>query len=128
MRIRLTSVIVDDQEKAKVFYTEVLGFLLAKDFPAGEHHWLTVVSAEDPDGVELLLEPDANPASRVYQRALFDESIPAAAFASADVQAEYERLRELGVRFPQPPLPMGPTVMAVFEDTCGNLIQLYQTP
>ncbi|MGN6742388.1 MAG: VOC family protein [Amnibacterium sp.] len=124
MRIHLTSVLVDDQEKALRFYTEVLGFRPKADVPLGEYRWLTVVSPEEPDGPELLLEPDAHPAAKPFKRALSGDGIPAASFAVADVQREYERLRGLGVRFAQEPTPAGPVVTAVLDDTCGNLVQL----
>ena len=127
MRIALTSVMVDDQEKALAFYTDVLGFVKKTDVPAGEFRFLTVASPEGPEGVELLLEPNAHPAAKVFQKAIFDDGIPATSFASADIQGEYERLRERGVVFRQPPTQMGPVTVAVFEDTCGNLIQLHQT-
>ena len=124
MRINLTSVLVDDQDKALRFYTEVLGFVKKTEVPLGEHRWLTVVSPEDPDGVELVLEPDGHPAVRPFKEALVRDGIPAASFAVDDVTAEYDRLQALGVRFTQAPLDMGPVVTAVFDDTCGNLIQL----
>lgn len=126
MKINLTSVIVDDQEKALRFYTEVLGFAKKTEIPAGQYRWLTVVSPDDPDGTELVLEPNANPAAQAYQEALLEQGIPLTAFAVDDVQAEYERLGALGVVFQSQPTPAGPTVIAVFEDTCGNLIQIYQ--
>jgi catechol 2,3-dioxygenase-like lactoylglutathione lyase family enzyme len=124
MRIGLTSVFVDDQQKALRFYTEVLGFRPKRDVPLGTYRWLTVVSPEDPDGVELLLEPDAHPATRPFTQALVADGIPFASFAVDDVHAEFDRLRGLGVRFTQEPTPMGPVVTAVLDDTCGNLIQL----
>ena len=126
MRIALTSVLVDDQEKALAFYTGVLGFVKRTDIPAGEFRFLTVASPEGPEGVELLLEPNHHPAGKVFQKALFDDGIPATSFASADVQQEYEGLRARGVVFRQPPTAMGPVTVATFEDTCGNLIQLHQ--
>jgi catechol 2,3-dioxygenase-like lactoylglutathione lyase family enzyme len=126
MRITLTSVLVDDQAKALRFYTEVLGFALKTDVPLGEHRWLTVVSPEAPDGPELLLEPDAHPAAGPFKAALAEDGIPFTSFAVEDVQAEYERLSALGVRFTQPPTAMGPVTTAVLDDTCGNLIQLVQ--
>ncbi|MEU7045397.1 VOC family protein [Streptomyces varsoviensis] len=126
MRINLTSVFVDDQEVAKRFYTEVLGFLLKHDIPMGEDRWLTVVSPERPDGTELVLEPSGHPAVQPYKTALVQDGIPATAFAVDDVRAEYERLRGLGVRFTQEPADMGPVTVAVFDDTCGNLIQIMQ--
>jgi catechol 2,3-dioxygenase-like lactoylglutathione lyase family enzyme len=124
MRINLTSVFVDDQAAALKFYTEVLGFVKKTEVPAGEHLWLTVVSPEQQDGVELLLEPSGHPAVAPYKQALAADGIPAAQFAVDDVRAEYDRLRELGVTFTQAPTQMGPVTTAVFDDTCGNLIQI----
>ncbi|MEU8507570.1 VOC family protein [Streptomyces brevispora] len=124
MRIHLASVFVDDQEKALRFYTDVLGFVKKNDVPVGADRWLTVVSPEDPDGTELLLEPDGHPAAKPYKTALVKDSIPATSFAVDDVQAEFDRLRGLGVRFTQEPMEMGPVTTAVLDDTCGNLIQL----
>jgi catechol 2,3-dioxygenase-like lactoylglutathione lyase family enzyme len=124
MRINLASVLVDDQDKALRFYTEVLGFKQKADVPVGEHRWITVVSPEDPDGTELLLEPDAHPAAKPFKEALVADGIPFTAFAVDDVRAEFERLRGLGVRFTQEPTEMGPVTTAVFDDTCGNLIQI----
>jgi catechol 2,3-dioxygenase-like lactoylglutathione lyase family enzyme len=124
MRIKLTSVLVDDQTKALRFYTEVLGFVKKHEIPLGEHSWLTVVSPDDPDGTELLLEPDEHPAARPFKGALVEDGIPFASFAVDDVAAEYERLVALGVRFTQRPSEMGPVTTAVFDDTCGNLIQI----
>jgi len=124
MRINLTSVFVDDQEKALAFYTDVLGFVKKNDVPVGEHRWLTVVSAEEPDGVELLLEPNAHPAAATYQQAISADGIPATSFAVPDCTAEAARLTERGVVFTQQPLSMGPVTTAVFEDTVGNLIQI----
>ncbi|MFF8651057.1 VOC family protein [Streptomyces griseoluteus] len=126
MRINLASVFVDDQEKALRFYTEVLGFVRKADVPLGEYRWLTVVSPEQPDGTELLLEPDVHPAVKPYTSALRGDGIPATSFAVDDVRAEYERLRGLGVRFTQEPVAAGPVTVAVLDDTCGNLIQLAQ--
>ncbi|MGB8646535.1 MAG: VOC family protein [Anaerolineae bacterium] len=126
MKIKLTSVFVDDQDKALKFYTEVLGFVKKKDFPVGQFKWLTVVSPQEPDGTELLLEPNDNPAARNYQRAIFEQGITATAFAVEDVYQEYERMKGLGVVFTMAPARMGPTLVAVFEDTCGNLIQLFR--
>lgn len=128
MRIHLTSVLVDDQAKALRFYTEVLGFVKKHDVPLGAYAWLTVVSPEDPDGTELLLEPDEHPAVRPFKSALVEDGIPFASFAVEDIDAEYERLVALGVRFTQPPTEMGPVTTAVLDDTCGNLIQLSTTP
>ncbi|WP_228973119.1 VOC family protein [Streptomyces sp. DH12] len=124
MRIHLSSVFVDDQEKAERFYTDVLGFVKKHDVPLGEDRWLTVVSPEDPDGTELLLEPSGHPAVRPYKTALVEDGIPATSFAVDDVHAEFRRLRALGVRFTQEPLEMGPVTTAVLDDTCGNLVQL----
>jgi catechol 2,3-dioxygenase-like lactoylglutathione lyase family enzyme len=124
MRINLASVLVDDQEKALRFYTEALGFVKKHDVPLGQARWLTVVSADDPDGTELLLEPDGHPAAKPFKQALVDDGIPYTSFAVDDVNVEYDRLRALGVRFTQEPLEMGPVTTAVFDDTCGNLIQI----
>ncbi|MFC4607291.1 VOC family protein [Streptomyces maoxianensis] len=124
MKIHLSSVFVDDQDKALRFYTDVLGFVKKHDVPLGEDRWLTVVSPEDPDGTELLLEPSGHPAVQPYKTALVQDGIPATSFAVDDVQAEFNRLRELGVHFTQEPLEMGPVTTAVLDDTCGNLIQI----
>ena len=124
MQITLTSVLVDDQEKALRFYTDVLGFVAKNDVPMGEHRWLTVVSPEQPDGVELLLEPDEHPAARAFKQGLVADGIPFNSFAVADVHQEYDRLTALGVRFTQPPTQMGPVTTAVLDDTCGNLLQI----
>ncbi|MEV2277157.1 VOC family protein [Nocardiopsis sp. NPDC049922] len=124
MRIRLTSVFVDDQDKALRFYTDVLGFVKKTEVPLGGASWLTVVSAEEPDGTELLLEPDGHPVAKAYKAGLVADGIPCAQFDVDDVQAEFERLRDLGVRFTQEPTEMGPVTMAVFDDTCGNLVQI----
>lgn len=124
MRITLTSVFVDDQDKAQAFYTEILGFRDKTDVPLGEDGWLTVVSGDDPDGVELLLEPDSHPAVGPFKDALVQDGIPAAQFTVDDVGAEHDRLVDLGVRFTQQPLDMGTVTTAVFDDTCGNLIQI----
>jgi len=124
VRINLASVLVDDQQKALRFYTEVLGFVKKNDVPMGEHSWLTVVSPQDPDGVELVLEPGDHPAVGPFKAALVADGIPFTSFAVDDVQQEYERLRALGVTFTQPPTVMGPVTTAVLDDTCGNLIQL----
>lgn len=128
IRIHLTSVHVDDQDKALAFYTDVLGFAPKHDVPMGDHRWLTVASPEDPDGTELLLEPDDHPAARAYMQALVEDGIPAASFAVDDVHATYERLTQAGVRFLQEPTEMGPVTTAVLDDTCGNLIQIATTP
>ena len=125
MRINVTSVLVDNQDKALAFYTDVLGFLKKTDIPlGGGAKWLTVVSPDAPDGVELLLEPDAHPAARPFKEALVEDGIPYTSFAVDDVQAEFDRLSGLGVTFVQPPTAMGPVTTAVFDDTCGNLIQI----
>ena len=127
MRIILTGVFVDDQDKALKLYTETLGFVLKHDVPAGEHRWITVVSPDDPDGTELLLEPNENPVAQTYQKGLFDQGIPANSFGVTDIHAEHERLKALGVSFTMEPTEMGPVTIAVFDDTCGNLIQMMQT-
>ncbi|MGH2444571.1 MAG: VOC family protein [Candidatus Limnocylindria bacterium] len=124
MRINVTSIHVDDQAKALDFYTDALGFVKKTDVPAGEYRWLTVVSPEAPDGVELLLEPNDHPAARAYQQAIVADGIPAASFAVDDVQAEFNRLTAKGVTFVQAPASMGPVTTAVLDDTCGNLIQI----
>lgn len=126
MKIHLSSVFVDDQDKALRFYTDVLGFVKKTEVPVGTDRWLTVVSPEDLDGTELLLEPDGHPAVRPYKEALVMDGIPAASFAVEDMAAEVDRLRALGVRFTQEPLDMGPVTTAVLDDTCGNLIQIAQ--
>jgi catechol 2,3-dioxygenase-like lactoylglutathione lyase family enzyme len=126
MRIVVTSVFVDDQTKALAFYTNVLGFTTKQDVPMGEHRWLTVVSPDDPAGTELLLEPAAHPAVGPFRDALVSDGIPFTSFGVADVHAEYERLKGLGVRFVQEPVQMGPVTTAVLDDTCGNLIQIAQ--
>ena len=124
LKIHLASVFVDDQDKALRFYTDVLGFMKKTDIPLGEFRWLTVVSADDPNGTELVLEPDAHPAARPFKEALVRDGIPFTSFAVEDVRAEFERLRAVGVRFTQEPAAMGPVTTAVFDDTCGNLIQI----
>ncbi|MBV9206338.1 MAG: VOC family protein [Actinobacteria bacterium] len=124
MKIVLTSIYVDDQDKALEFYTRVLGFVKKTEIPLGEHRWLTVVSPEDPDGVQLLLEPSDHPAVGPYRQALAADGIPAASFAVPDVHEEHARLAGLGVEFTQSPAEMGPVTSAVFDDTCGNLIQI----
>ncbi len=126
MKIKLNSVFVDDQDKALKFYTEVLGFVKKHDIPVGEFKWLTVVSPEGPDDIELLLEPNDNPAAKTYQKAIFEQGIPLTAFAVDDIEKEYERMKQLGVVFTTEPTKTGPVTQAVFDDTCGNLIQLYQ--
>lgn len=125
IRITLSSVFVDDQAKALRFYTDVLGFVKSRDIPVGEYRWLTVRAA-DGGAVELALEPNANPAARVYQQALLEQGIPATSFEVDDLQAEFERLRRAGVAFTSPPRDVGPVSVATLVDTCGNLIQLHQ--
>ena len=124
MKVYVTSVMVDDQRKALAFYTDVLGFVKKHDIPLGEHSWLTLVSPEDPDGTELLLEPDEHPAARPFKQALVEDGIPFTSLAVGDVAAEYDRLVARGVRFTLPPTDMGSVTAAVFDDTCGNLIQI----
>jgi catechol 2,3-dioxygenase-like lactoylglutathione lyase family enzyme len=126
MRIYITSIFVDDQAKALDFYTKKLGFDVKNDVPVGEHRWLTVVSKEQPDGTELLLEPSDHPAVTPYKNALVEDGIPATSFQVDDVDAEFERLKDIGVKFTQEPTDAGPVRMAVFDDTCGNLLQLVQ--
>ena len=126
MRINLTSVLVDDQEKALRFYADVLGFKKRRDVPLGEHRWLTVTSAEDPNGTELVLEPDSHPAARPFKEALVEDGIPFTSFAVEDLGREFKRLQAAGVRFTQEPAQMGPVRTAVFDDTCGNLIQIVE--
>ncbi len=126
MRIKLTSLMVDDQEKALRFYTDVLGFKKKHDVPVGEYRWITVTSPEGPDDVELVLEPNANPAGKAFQESMFKQGIPLAAFEVSDLAAEFARLSAKGVAFTTPPTPAGPVSLALFADTCGNLIQLYQ--
>jgi catechol 2,3-dioxygenase-like lactoylglutathione lyase family enzyme len=124
IRINLASVLVDDQAKALAFYTEVLGFQKKNDIPLGDARWLTVVSPADPDGPELVLEPDSHPAVKPFKTALVEDGIPFTSFAVEDVTAEFDRLRALGVRFTQEPMDAGPVTVAVLDDTCGNLIQI----
>lgn len=126
MRIHLSNVFVDDQAHALDFYTRVLGFSKKEDVPVGEDRWLTVVSPDAPNGTELLLEPDSHPAVKPFKDALVNDGIPYTSFAVGDVRQEFERLRGLGVRFTQEPVDMGPVTTAVFDDTCGNLIQIAQ--
>ncbi|MFD2169772.1 VOC family protein [Tumebacillus lipolyticus] len=126
MKIKLTSVFVDDQDKALKFYTEVLGFVKKHEVPMGEVKWLTVVSPEAPDEVELVLEPNSNPVAKTYQQGLVEQGIPATAFMVDDIQQEFERMKGLGVQFRTEPTAAGPTMIAIFDDTCGNLIQLFQ--
>jgi catechol 2,3-dioxygenase-like lactoylglutathione lyase family enzyme len=115
---------VDDQDKALRFYRDILGFALKQDMPMGAHRWLTLVSPEDPNGVQLLLEPDEHPAAKPFKAALVADGIPCTSFAVNDVRAEHERLSRLGVVFTQPPVAIGPVTTAVFQDTCGNLVQI----
>jgi catechol 2,3-dioxygenase-like lactoylglutathione lyase family enzyme len=126
IKIVVTSVLVDDQAKALSFYTQKLGFQVKDDVPLGKHRWLTVVSPQEPNGVELLLEPDEHPAAKPWKDALVADGIPCTSFGVDDVKAEHERLVGLGVRFTQPPIAMGPVTTAVFDDTCGNLVQIAQ--
>jgi catechol 2,3-dioxygenase-like lactoylglutathione lyase family enzyme len=127
MKIVVASVFVDNQDKALSFYTTVLGFIKKTEIPMGEHRWLTVVGPGEPNGTELLLEPDGHPAVGPFKRALVADGIPFTSFGVEDVHKEYERLSSAGVRFTQPPVVMGPVTTAVFDDTCGNLIQIAQT-
>jgi catechol 2,3-dioxygenase-like lactoylglutathione lyase family enzyme len=124
IRINITSVLVDDQARAQAFYTDVLGFQTKHDVPMGEHRWLTLVSPAEPEGPELLLEPDGHPAAKPFKAALVEDGIPFTQFAVDDVKSEFDRLRALGVRFTQEPMDAGPVTMAVLDDTCGNLIQI----
>ncbi len=126
MRITVTSVFVEDQARALKFYTEILGFVKKNDVAAGDYRWLTVVAPDKPDGPELLLEPNNNPAAKTFQAAIFAQGIPATMFAVDDVRKEYERMQALGVRFTTAPMAAGPSTIAVFDDTCGNLIQMVQ--
>jgi len=128
MKIKLTSIVVDNQDKALKFYTEVLGFVKSKDIPVGEFKWLTVVSPEGHPDVELSLEPNANPAAKTFQEALFRQGIPLTAFEVTDIQKEFQRLKVHGVVFSKEPAKTGPITVAIFSDTCGNLIQIYQPP
>ena len=127
MRITHSGIFVGDQDKALRFYTETLGFVMKHDVPAGEYRWITVVSPDDPDGTELLLEPNENPVAQTFQKGIFDQGIPATSFGVTDIHAEHERLAGLGVAFTMEPTEMGPVTIAVFDDTCGNLIQIMQT-
>ncbi|AFV24053.1 glyoxalase/bleomycin resistance protein/dioxygenase [Methanolobus psychrophilus R15] len=128
MKIILTSVFVSDQDKALKFYTEVLGFVKKNDVAAGDYRWLTVVPPDDQNGTELLLEPNDNPVAQAYQKGIFEQGISAASFGVEDVRAEYEKLKELGVKFTMEPTKVMPKVtIAVFDDSCGNLIQIQQT-
>jgi predicted enzyme related to lactoylglutathione lyase len=126
MQIKLTSLMVEDQARALKFYTEVLGFKAKRDFPVGEYRWLSVVSPEGPDDVELSLEPNVNPAAKAFQKAMFEQGIPLAAFQVRNLEGEYKRLKEAGVAFTQEPVRHDAVALAVFSDTVGNLIQIYQ--
>jgi len=126
MRIKLTAIFVDNQDKALKFYTEVLGFRKKNEFPVGEYKWLTVVSPEGPGDVELSIEPNANPAAKTFQQAMLAQKIPLAAFEVSDIVAEYKRLQAQGVVFTSEPTRVGAVTIAVFADTCGNLIQIYE--
>ena len=126
MKIQLTSVLVDNQDKALKFYVEVLGFDKKHDIPIGQFRWITVVSPEGPDDIELVLEPNDNPAAKTFQKAIYEQKIPHTAFSVDNIQNEYERLKQLGVVFTTKPTESGPVTIAVFDDTCGNLIQIYQ--
>ena len=126
MRIKLTSLMVDDQDKALRFYTDVLGFKKKHDIPVGEFRWITVTSPEGPNDLELALEPNANPAGKAFQSSMFEQGIPLAAFEGADIAGEFRRLSAHGVAFTKEPTSAGPITLAVFADTCGNLIQIYQ--
>jgi catechol 2,3-dioxygenase-like lactoylglutathione lyase family enzyme len=126
MRIKLNSIFVDNQDKALRFYTEILGFRKSKEIPVGEFKWLTVASPDGSPEIELVLEPNANPAAKAFQEAIFKQGIPITAFEVDDLRAEHERLKSLGVMFTMKPTDQGPVMIAIFSDTCGNLIQLYQ--
>ena len=126
LRIKLTSIMVDDQDKALRFYTDVLGFQTKHDIPVGEYRWITVTSSAGPDDLELALEPNANPAGKAFQSAMFSQKIPLAAFEVSNIDEEFSRLSAKGVAFTQAPTEAGPVKLAVLADTCGNLIQLYQ--
>jgi predicted enzyme related to lactoylglutathione lyase len=128
MKIKLTSIMVDNQMKALKFYTEVFGFIKKQDIPVGEYRWLTVVSPDGREDLELALEPNVNPAAKAFQEAMFKQGIPIAAFEVDDAVQEFKRLKSLGVAFAQDPVQTGPVTIAVCADTCGNLIQLYQPP
>ena len=126
MKMYGKSVMVEDQQKALEFYTKTLGFTVKHNIPMGEHSWITLLSPEEPDGVELLLEPNEYPAARKLQQSLMEDGIPWTAFSVDDIEAEVKRLEEAGVTFTQPPMKAGEATMAVFDDTCGNLIQIVQ--
>ena len=127
MRIKLNSIFVDDQNKALKFYTEILGFTKKVDIPVGNFRWLTVVSPEEPDGTELVLEPSENKATKAFKKALFEQGIPLTAFAVEDIQGKYKRLKGLGMNFSLDPTQTGQVTIAIFDDTCGNMIQIYET-
>jgi glyoxylase I family protein len=126
MRIKLNSIFVESQDRALKFYTDVLGFKKSKDVPVGEYKWLTLVSPDGPPDVELVLEPNSNPAAKAFQESIFEQGIPTTAFEVDDIHGEVRRLKSLGVMFTMEPTPAGPVIVAIFADTCGNLIQLYQ--
>jgi predicted enzyme related to lactoylglutathione lyase len=126
MKIKLNSIFVENQDKALAFYTEVLRFKKSKDIPMGEFRWIALVSPEGNPDVELVLEPNANPAAKTYQKSLFEQGIPCTAFEVDDIDAEARRLRDAGVKFTMDPKSMGPVMLAIFADTCGNLVQIYQ--
>ena len=126
MKIKLNSIFVDDQEKALKFYSEILGFVKKTDIPFGKNRWLTVVSIDEPNGTELVLEPNDNPAAKIFKEEMFNQNIPFTAFEVEDIQSEYNRLKSIGVVFTMKPNDTGPIILAAFDDTCGNLIQLYQ--
>ena len=126
MKIAFTSLLVDDQDKALAFYSDILGFVKKVDIPIGDFRWITVVSPDAPDGTELVLEPNVNPAALAFQIAMHEQGIPLTAFQVDNIAAEFARLREKGVTFTQEPTEAGPVTMAVFDDTCGNLIQIFQ--
>jgi catechol 2,3-dioxygenase-like lactoylglutathione lyase family enzyme len=126
VRIAFTSILVDDQDRALAFYTDMLGFLPKTDFPVGDFRWITVVSPDAPDGTELVLEPNVNPAALAFQTAMHEQGIPLTAFQVDDIAGEYARLREKGVVFTHEPTEAGPVTIALFDDTCGNLIQIFQ--
>src|SRR3954454_6460378 len=128
LRIKLSSLMVEDQDRALKFYTETLGFVKKHDIPVGEYRWITVTSPEPPTNVELTLEPNANPAAKIYQQAMFKQGIPLTAFEVGDIAAEHARLKSLGVVFTTDPTQAGPVKIAIFSDTVGNLIQIYQPP
>ena len=128
MKIKLNSIMVENQDRALDFYTRVLGFQKSKDIPVGEFRWITVVSPEGHPDVELVLEPNANPAGKAYQEGLFEQGIPITAFEVDDIEAETQRLKKQGVKFTVDPTAAGPVKIAIFADTCGNLIQIYEAP